>query len=104
MSSPLPLAEQLPEPTTATPAQRRITVAVKVLLALHEMERQELARHLGWDKSQVTRALANNREWRVDDLEALGRIFGRDVTYFLQPSEELVRSRWGLGSDLASRP
>lgn len=66
---------------------------VKILLARDEMRQQDLAEVLGYDAATITRALKGSREWRLNDLVALGEFFEVPVSLFFDDPGTLVRNR-----------
>jgi transcriptional regulator with XRE-family HTH domain len=66
---------------------RRITDRIAERMRAGELQRKDLAAALDVDPSAVSRKLAGERLWRVDDLPAVAGFLGVRVADLLDPEE-----------------
>ena len=75
-------------------AQSIITEAVKAAMTVRGVNRADLAKALGRDKSWVSHKLNGRRGWQVDDLDSLVEVFGMPPAAFLiRPAADELRAR-----------
>lgn len=79
---------------------------LRVLLAMQRMSHAELAARLGTDRATVTKNMNGHRKWSLQDLAALGEIFGVSAPALIDDTAKLVNAvspaRTGTDSVTAS--
>lgn len=84
-------------PATARPEPSAITKEVAAILtgalARRGLEQQELAAAVGISRSQISRMLAGNKHWDVDQLGAACDFLGLDVLDVLREATSAVQMR-----------
>ena len=92
-------SRELPKPSALTskneilvtlPALDEAKLAVYSAMKRSGVSKAELARRLGWQKSQVTRVLDLNHDSRLDQIEAVLRALGRRLEVRVRDIRERV--------------
>lgn len=83
------------EPATAERVDlgRNVSQIVRILMALRGWDQAELASRIGKSPSSISKLLAGNLRWSLDDLARLADTFDYPVGLFFEPAEQLVRNR-----------
>lgn len=71
-----------------------VSKIVRILMARDDINQQQLASHLGYNKSVITKALKDDRSWTVPDISAMAELFDVSAGIFFEDADSLIRNRW----------
>jgi transcriptional regulator with XRE-family HTH domain len=72
-----------------------ITRVLRYLMADADgMSQSDVARSVGYDPTLISRSVKGIRPWKIEDVEALARLFDVPPAVFFEEPGRPVRSRW----------
>lgn len=72
---------------------KNVSQIVKILMALRGWDQAALAEQIGKPPSSISKLLAGNLRWSLEDVARLAQVFDRPISLFFEPAESLVRNR-----------